>query len=41
MAVTPVFLVAAGSVVIKTDAVSMSGAEFSRDPLKSDGSLEL
>ena len=41
MAVTPAFLVVASAVVFGTEVVAMSGAEFDRDILESDGVLEL
>ena len=41
VAVTPAFLIAAGYVVVRFDAMAMSGAEFAGDPLESDGVHEL
>ena len=41
MAVTPASLVASGVVVVGTNAMAVIGAEFSGDPLESDGGLEL
>ena len=41
MVFTPDFFIAAGTVLVGTNAVAMSGAEFSGDLLESDVSLEL